>query len=105
MVASVRDPVPIGLSKKRRNELAHVTEKFKEKLQVWLDLDVHPVSLETFSVSLSYSGRLALHARFAGPGSFRLSVSTVGYIRPYIVLTGSSRITCPLRDQSTPPKG
>lgn len=105
MIASVRDPVPIGSSKKRRNELAHVTEKSKEKLQVWLDPNVHPVSLETFSVSPSFSRWLALHAQFAGPGSFRLSVFTLGYNRPYMALTGSSRIACPLRDHSTPPKG
>lgn len=60
MVASVRDPVPTGLSKKRRNELAHVTEKFK-KLQVWLDLDVHPVSLETFSVCPTQGGLHFMH--------------------------------------------
>lgn len=63
-------PSPKWLTQKRRNRLAHLTKKSKEKLQEWLDPDTHPVLLEThLFLCLSSSVWLALHAGLERPGS------------------------------------
>ena len=85
------------------NGAAHISGKSKEKLQVWLDPDACPVSLETHPSLCLHHPQGWLRWRFRqGLWGLELLGLLFGAWAPHMALAGASWLLYPLGDQPAP---